>query len=83
MRIEVFVVDRVEGRTVVLQDDEGRDHRVPVGAVPPTATEGSVLRVSVDDRGDAQWETAEVDGDETARRRAAAQARIDELRDRG
>jgi len=83
MRTEFFAVDRIEEQTVVLQDGEGRDHPVSSSTLGPTLTEGSVLRVSVDDRGNAHWETATVDDDETARRRAQAQDRIDELQNRG
>ena len=82
MRTEIFAIDRIEGDTAVVQGNDGRDHEVPIGALPPTSQEGSVLRVQVDDQGYPDWTTARVDEQETHRRIAEARARIDELRNR-
>ncbi len=82
MRTEFFAIDRIEGVTAVVQGDDGKDHAVPFGALPPTSQEGSVLRVDLDDQGDPDWNTARVDEQETHRRIAEARARIEELRNR-
>ena len=80
MRTEWFVIDRFEGDTAILQNDDGADFNVEGSIIDPASSEGSVLRVAIDDGGEPQWETALVDDDETERRRAAARARIERLR---
>ncbi len=82
MRTELFAIDRIEDETAVVQGDDGRDHMVPIGALPPPSQEGSVLRVHVDDQGGPDWNTARVDEQETHRRIAEARARLERLRDR-
>ena len=82
MRTEFFAIDRIEGNTAVVLGDDGRDHAVPIGALPHTSQEGSVLRVRLDEQGHPDWNTARVDEQETHRRIAEARARIDVLRNR-
>jgi hypothetical protein len=82
MRTKFFAIDRIEGNTAVVQSEDGKDHAVPIGALPPTSQEGSVLRVDLDDQDDPDWNTARVDEQETHRRIAEARARIEELRNR-
>ena len=82
MRTDFFAIDRIEGNTAVVLGEDGKDHAVPIGALPPTSQEGSILRVDLDDQGDPDWNTARVDEQETHRRIAEARARIEELRNR-
>ncbi len=82
MRTDFFAIDRIEGNTAVVQGEDGKDRAVPIGALPPTSQEGSVLRVDLDDQGHPDWNTARVDEQETHRRIAEARARIEELRNR-
>jgi len=82
MRTDFFAIDRIEGNTAVVQGEDGKDRAVPIGALPPTSQECSVLRVDLDDQGHPDWNTARVDEQETHRRIAEARARIEELRNR-
>jgi hypothetical protein len=77
----VFVVDRREGGTVVVIDDDGRAHDVETQMIPPDCrAEGAVIRVVVGSKGAPQWRTALRDKDEERRRREALQQRADALK---
>lgn len=58
-----FTVDRIEGNTVVLEDENGDMRTLPSDTLPPVAA-GDVLRY--------ENGVYTVDADETAARRAAA-----------
>lgn len=76
-RSGMFVVDRREGRTLVIVGDDDRSVDVPVTRVPKTCrVEGAVLRVPIDDAGEPYWEDARRDRGEERRRLAALAKRI-------
>ena len=77
-----FVVDRIEGKTVVLVDDGDLQYDVPRRDLPGTLREGSVLRVEVDEAGAPRWETAELDEGEERRRMDEARKALDRLKKR-
>ncbi len=74
-------VDRLEGNIVVLIDDEERIIRLPIEAytsfTDADPVEATMLWVTVDDKD--RILTARIDETETARRAAAARARLDRL----
>lgn len=75
----ICVVDRIEGRIAVLIADDGSVHEVPAHVFGREAREGAVFRVPVA-AGAPVWARAQRDPAEEAKRRAAAQARLDALR---
>lgn len=77
-----YTVDRIEGATAVLVDDDGRTLDVPKRGLPAGAVEGTVLRVPLGKDAKPEWARARVDQDEAARRRAEAQDRIERLKKR-
>ena len=79
----IWVVDRIEGDTVVLVEDEtGRSLDVARSLMSVGVEEGTVLRVPVTDEGAPDWRSAVLD--EELRRRRLAEARnvLDELKRR-
>ena len=60
----VFAVDRIEGNTAVLEDENGDFITVALAELPQGTREGSVLRCE-----NGAWS---IDPDEAARRRAEA-----------
>ena len=59
-----FSVDRIEGKTAVLEDENGDFSTVALTELPPDVREGTVLRLE-----NGLWT---LDADEAARRRAEA-----------
>ncbi len=60
----MFSIDRIEGETAVLEDENGEFSTVALTELPPAVREGSVLRSE-----NGLWS---IDTDEAARRRAEA-----------
>lgn len=79
---KIFVVDRIEGRIAVLVLDSGEQRAVPIGDLPVGVSEGTVLRVPLNESGVPSWTAAQIDEEEEERRRQAAQTILDELRKR-
>ena len=73
------VVDRIEGRVAVLIADDGALHQVAMADLRGAVREGAVFRVPIE-AGVPRWARAQRDAAEEARRRTAAQARLDALR---
>ena len=73
-------VDRIEGNTVVLMDDEEKIYRLDSASyetlVGRTPAESDVLSAEVND---GRILAAAYDGEETERRKAAARARLHRL----
>lgn len=79
----VWVVDRIEGETVVLVDDaSGRTAEVARSAIGTQVREGTVLRVPVSASGTLAWLSARTDEDEGRAREREAGDILDDLRDR-
>ena len=77
----VFVVDRREGRSVILVADDGTTVEVQASRLPKHCrTEGAVLRVLDDPAGAPDWESAVRDDAEEARRVADLRTRVERLR---
>jgi hypothetical protein len=81
-RALIVAVDRVEGRIVVLESDEGRRFDVPLRELKEKPVEGLVYSVPKDESGAPIWREAVADRAETDRRRNALQQRVDALRKR-
>jgi hypothetical protein len=75
-------VDRIEGRTVVLEGDDGRRFEARVRDFSHKPREGMIYSVPLDRAGDPVWKEAAADHDETDRRRVDLQRRTDALRKR-
>ena len=70
----IWVVDRIEGDTVVLVEDEnGRTLEVSRSLISGSVDEGTVLRVPATEEGGPDWRSAKPD--EELRRRRLAEAR--------
>ena len=76
----LFVVDRLEGPTVVLVDEAEHTVSLPADRFQVSLIEGVVLRVPVNEHDSPNWFAATVDDAETDRRRDNAEAAPDELR---
>ena len=78
---EIFVVDRREGRTIIVITEDARDIELPASRLPKSCRmEGAVLRVPRDAHGQPAWENAVRDHEEEARRLADLRARVARLR---
>ena len=78
----IWVVDRVEGGiAVVVADEDGRTHDVPLSVLPSGSREGSVLRVG-EGAGEPLWNSAVLDEESRLERLKQAEAALDELRKR-
>lgn len=75
-------VDRIEGRTVILEGDDGRRFEARVRDFSDKPREGLVYAVPLDQAGDPVWKEAAADRHETDRRRIDLQRRTDTLRKR-
>lgn len=79
----VWVVDRIEGETVVLVDDaSGRTAEVARSAIGVQIREGTVLRVPVSPSGTLAWLSARADEGERRAREGEAREILDDLRGR-
>jgi hypothetical protein len=78
----VVVLDRIEGPTAVLIDDDGRQTALPFDRLPKGTKEGDVLRVPLDHAERPDWFNGVVDPAETERRRAEARAALERLQQR-
>jgi len=78
---KIFVVDRREGKIVVLVDDDGNTTEVEAASLPPRCRrEGTVLRVPIGARSVPLWSKAVSDPAEKKRRLADATARLAKLK---
>ncbi len=83
MRLERFyVVDRIEGTTAVLIDDDGHSASVPIDRLPRETAEGVVLRVTFEAASVPNWSRSTLDKVETERRRKEARQTLEELEKR-
>ncbi|MDA0313395.1 MAG: DUF3006 domain-containing protein [Gemmatimonadetes bacterium] len=80
----IAVVDRIEGRTAVLEKEDGSLYPVSEELLPEGAGEGSVLQVYLDQDKDGGpvLLRLELDPEETQRRLKHGEAILDELRKR-
>ena len=77
----VLVVDRREGRTLVLIADDGATVEVPAARLAKDCRrEGAVLRVPTDAHANLRWADAVRDHAEEARRREDLSRRVERLR---
>ena len=77
-----FVVDRVEGDTVVIEGDDGAVYEVDRSRVPDPVKEGAVLRIRLASDGSLDDTQIQLDEHERARRLERAGELLDELRKR-
>ncbi len=78
-----WVVDRVEGDTVVLvEDGTGRTLEVSRSLISVGVDEGTVLRVPVTEEGGPDWGSAEPDEELRERRLAEARDVLERLKKR-
>ena len=78
---KVFVVDRREGKIVVLVGDDGNAIEVAAASLPARCRqEGSVLRVPVGNRSLPVWSKAVRDRAEEKRRLVAMSKRLEKLK---
>jgi hypothetical protein len=79
---DIFVVDRREGRYVVIVDDGGRSINVSADRLPKGCrAEGAILRVARAATGEPDWPTATRDRGAEVRRREELARRVGRLRD--
>ncbi len=79
----IWVVDRVEGNTVVLvQDGSGRTLEVSRSLISVSIGEGTVLRVPATEEGGPDWGLALADEELRERRLAEARDILEELKSR-
>ncbi len=64
-----FAVDRISAQMATLVDEQGRALSVPLRRFKKGIAETMVLRVPLDSAGEPDWLAAEVDTEETERRR--------------
>ncbi|HEU4747199.1 MAG TPA: DUF3006 domain-containing protein [Gemmatimonadaceae bacterium] len=77
----VFVVDRREGKMVVLVDDDGNTTELVAARLPARSRlEGSVLRVPLGNRSVPVWSKAVRDRAEEKRRLAELSKRLEKLK---
>ncbi len=80
---EIWVVDRIEGDTVVLVEDEsGRTLEVERTLISVSVDEGTVLAVPATEAGGPDWGSAEPDEELRERRLAEAREVLEELKKR-
>lgn len=78
---KIFVVDRREGKFVVLVDDDGNTTEVEAASLPPRCRrEGTVLRVPIGGGSVPLWRKAASDPVEKKRRLAEATALLEKLK---
>lgn len=63
-----FVVDRFEGTTAVIVADDGREFTAPRRVLPDGSSEGTVLRLNLDNPVTGDWSAAQIDDEEANRR---------------
>ena len=77
------VVDRHEGKIIVLTDDHGDSFDVPSAQLPePCRSEGAVLDVPLDASGQPRWREARPNDKEQKRRREENRQTVEELKRR-
>ena len=76
----IVSVDRIEGRTIVLEGDDGRRFEVPVRDFPEQPAEGRIYVVPLGKSGVPNWKLATVDEAETTRRLKDLKRRMETLR---
>jgi hypothetical protein len=69
-------VDRVEGKRVVMESDDGRRFEMERSGIPVRVSEGSILRVPLAESGELDWQSARRDRTEERRRRDDLSARL-------
>jgi len=79
----IWVVDRIEGDTVVLvEDGSGRTLEVARSLISVSVNEGTVLRVPATEEGGPAWRLAKPDEELRQRRLAEAQDVLEQLKKR-
>lgn len=79
----IWVVDRVEGDTVVLvEDGTGRTLEVARSLISVTLDEGTLLRVPLTEEGSPDWGLVVLDEELRQRRLAEARDALEELKTR-
>lgn len=73
----LLTVDRVEDGVVIMIDEKESIYRITTDMLGLTPRDGDVLRVSVD--ADGMIQSAEIDEEATAERRAAMRAKLHSL----
>jgi hypothetical protein len=76
---EVWIVDRAEGMTFVLEGPSGRIQLVPRDLLPPGTTEGAVLLVERNGSGELNWVAAQLDAEGRSERLARGRKILDNL----
>ncbi len=80
---EIWVVDRIEGDTVVLVEDETRRTlEVQRNLISVSVNEGTVLRVRATEEGGPDWRSAKPDEELRERRLAEARDVLERLKKR-
>lgn len=74
-----YVIDRIEGRSAVIVDDDGRTFDVPKDLLPQGSREGSVLWLETVGDKAPDWSGAAIDEVERARRLAKARETLRRL----
>lgn len=80
MATHLWVIDRIHPDKVILVCDDGRAASAAPGDLPADLEERVVLRAASDAAGTPDWSTAEIDRDETERRRQQSAAMLKKLR---
>lgn len=75
-----YVIDRFEGSTAVIVADDGREFEVPRRALPEDVSEGTVMRLNLDNPVTGDWSAAAVDEAEQARRQRQARKTLDRMK---
>jgi hypothetical protein len=65
-----FVVHRFEGTAAVIVADDGREFLAPRRLLPDGSVEGTVLRLNLDNPVTGDWSAAQIDEEESRRRRS-------------
>jgi hypothetical protein len=78
----IVSVDRIEGQTVVLVCDDGRQFEAQARDFSEKPSEGLIYTVPTDREGNPQWKKAASDRAETNRRMKDLRRRMDALRSR-
>ena len=80
----IYVIDRFEGPVAVLVPDVEHlpDENVPRSSLPPSASEGDVIRVPLSAEGTPSWYAAAIDPELRRVRLEEARERLDRLKKR-
>ena len=73
-----YIVDRIEGSTAVLIDDDGHAASVPIDRLPSGLDHGVVLRITFEAENVPNWSRATLDQAETERRMTEGERRLED-----